>query len=227
MTDQPDFSDDASLFAWVRKTLYVPVVCDVLDSLGFRHQAMHQRLRPLDPENAIMVGRARTFRWMDTDHVPESDPYGLEIEAMDALQPGDVVVHSTDPAGTNAPWGELMSTVAKRNGATGCICDSNIRDCRRIQALGFPVFYAGIRPLDSLGRGQLMAYDVPVRCGDVRVSPGDLIFSDFDGIVVIPKAEEKRVLTAAFEKVTKEDHTRQDLLKGDTLRQVYDRYGVL
>ena len=227
MTPLPHFPDDTARFAWIREHLYVPVVCDVLDTLGHRDRAMHQRLRPLDPEHCVIVGRARTFRWMETDYVIEEDPYGLEIEVMDSLRPGDVAVHSTDHAGTNAPWGELMSTVAQRNGAVGCICDSSIRDCRRIIALGFPVFYAGIRPLDSMGRGKVMAYDVPVRCGGVLVRPGELVFADFDGVVVIPREVEDTALAGAFEKATKENQSRHDLFKGDTLRSVYDRFGVL
>ncbi len=227
MKTPSEFTSDAERFAWIREHLYVPAICDVLDALGCRDRAMHQRLRPLDPANCVIVGRARTFRWMDTDYVQEEDPYGLEIAAMDSLGPGDVAVHSTDAAGTNAPWGELMSTVAKRNGASGCICDSNIRDCVRIIAMRFPVFYAGIRPLDSMGRGKVMAYDVPVRCGDVLVQPGELVYADFDGVVVVPRALEAEALERAYEKAAKENVSRRDLLKGDSLRAVFDRYGVL
>jgi 4-hydroxy-4-methyl-2-oxoglutarate aldolase len=215
------------LFARIRDNLYVAAVCDILDSLKYTKQAMHQRLRPLDGENCTIVGRARTFRWMETDYVVEEDPYGLEIEAMDSLQAGDVAVHSTDSSLTNAPWGELMSTLAKRNGATGCICDGLIRDCKKIMKMGFPVFHAGIRPLDSKGRGRVMAYDVPVRCGDVLVHPGDLIFSDFDGVVVIPHQIEEKVIKLAAEKVGKENDSRRELLKGRTLRDVFNEYGVL
>src|SRR5688500_13287536 len=218
---------DPAYFAWIAEHLYVPAVCDVLDDLGHRHQAMHQRLRPLDGDNCVIVGRAKTFRWMETDYVVEDDPYGLEIDAMDSIQPGDVIVHSTDPALTNAPWGELMSTLAKRNGAAGCICDSLIRDCKRIMKMQFPVFHAGIRPLDSKGRGRVMAIDVPVRCGDVLVRPGDVIFADFDGVVVIPKQVEDEVLRRAAEKAGKESDTRRELLGGRLLREVFDRYGVL
>jgi 4-hydroxy-4-methyl-2-oxoglutarate aldolase len=218
---------DRERFQWIREHLYVPAVCDILDSLGHRQQAMHQRLRPLDPANCTIIGRARTFRWMEADYVIEEDPYGLEIEAMDSLKAGDVVVHSTDHAGTNAPWGELMSTVAKRNGAAGCICDSQIRDCRRIIAIGFPIFYQGIRPLDSMGRARVMAYDVPVRCGDVLVHPGELVYSDFDGVVVVPKAVEEEVLRLAAEKVGKENSSRQELIKGRSLRDVYNQFRVL
>jgi 4-hydroxy-4-methyl-2-oxoglutarate aldolase len=220
------FLNDTEKFKWIKENLYVAIVCDVLDVLGYRNCAMHERLRPLDPDNCIIVGRARTLRWMETDYI-EEDAYDLEIEAVDSLKQHDVVIHSTDFACTNAPWGELMSTIAKRNGAVGSICDSMIRDCLKIIKIGFPLFYKGIRPVDSLGRGRVMAYDVPVRCGGVVVNPGELVFADFDGVVVVPRHIEDRVLELAFEKGYKENKSRMDLLKGDSLRTVYDRYGVL
>jgi 4-hydroxy-4-methyl-2-oxoglutarate aldolase len=214
-------------FAWIRQNLYVAAVCDVLDTLGYREQAMHQRIRPLDPKHCTIVGRARTARWMEVDYVEEQDPYGAEIEFIDSLRPGDVAVHSTDHGGTNAPWGELMSTVAKLHGVTGCICDSMVRDCEKIIALQFPVFSQGIRPLDSMGRGKVMAYDVPIRCGGVLVQPGDLVFADFDGVVIVPAGLEEQVFERAAEKVDKETTSRKELLEGKTLREVFDKYGVL
>lgn len=220
---------DQEIFTFVSTQLTVPAVCDILDRLGYRHQAMHQRLRPLLPdiERCGFVGRARTVRWMDVDYIVEDDPYGLEIDLVDSLRPGDVIVHSTDTSGTNAPWGELLSTVAKRNGAVGCVCDSQIRDCVRIIQMGFPVYYAGIRPLDSMGRARVMAYDVPVRCGEVLVRPGELIYADYDGIVVIPREVEDQALKLAREKVGAESVTRQELLAGRSLREVYNKYHVL
>jgi len=111
MREEPVFASDQETYAFIKDNLYVAAVCDMLDSLGYRNQAMHHRLRPLLPDvrNCGFVGRARTVRWMETDYVVESDPYGLEIDLMDSLTPGDVVVHSTDFSGTNAPWGELMT----------------------------------------------------------------------------------------------------------------------
>jgi regulator of RNase E activity RraA len=169
------FESDKEIRDFIREHLYVAAVCDILDLLGHREQTMHQRLRPLLPDirTCGFAGRARTVRWMEVDYVVGDDPYGLEIEVVDDLRPGDVIVHSTDYAGTNAPWGELLSTVALGNGAAGCVCDSQIRDCVRIIEMGFPVYCAGIRPLDSMGRGRVMAYDVPVRCGEVLVHPGE------------------------------------------------------
>jgi len=218
---------DRALFEYIRSNLYVAAVCDVLDQLGFRNQAMHQRLRPLDGDCCIFVGRARTIQWMQTEYIVAEDPYGLEIDVMDSLREGDVVIHSTDFSGTNAPWGELMTTLARRNGAAGCVCDSQIRDCVHIKRMGFPVFCSGIRPLDSKGRARVAAFDVPVKCGEVLVNSGDLVFADFDGVVVIPQEAEKDAFKLAQEKAGAENLTRKELLEGKTLREVFDKYKVL
>jgi len=213
----------------IKQHIYVAAICDILDELGYRKQAMHQRLRPLLPDmrNCGFIGRARTFEWKEVDYVDEENPYGLEIEAMDSLKEGDVVVHSTDYNGTNAPWGELMSTMAKRKRVAGCVCDSQVRDCIKIIEMDFPVYYAGIRPLDSKGRGLVVAYDVPVMCGEVLVNPGDLVFADFDGIVVIPQLIENEVIEKAKVKIGAENMSRAELLDGKSLREVYDKYRVL
>lgn len=226
---ESDRAEEQALLAFVRNRLHVAAVCDILDELGYRHQAMHQRLRPLLPDihRCGFVGRARTLRWMETDYVVEEDPYGLEIEFMDSLESDDVVVHSSDYGGTNAPWGELMTSIARRKGAVGCVCDSQIRDTVQIIEMGFPVYYAGIRPLDSKGRARVMAMDVPVRCGEVLVNPGDLIFADHDGIVVIPRAVAAQTVHLAQEKMEKENQSRADLLNGKSLREVFNTYGVL
>lgn len=223
------FDSDQEIFSFIKNNLYVPAVGDILDSLGYRHQAMHPRLRPLLPDirNCGLVGRARTVRWMETDYVVEEDPYGGEIDVVDSLKPGDVIVHSTDYSGTIAPWGELMSTVSKRNGCVGCVCDSMIRDCVRIIDMGFPVYYTAIGTLDSKGRARVQAYDVPIRCGEVLVNSGDVIYGDYDGIVVIPTAVLNDVLTLALEKVGKENLTRDALIAGKSLREVYNTYHVL
>jgi 4-hydroxy-4-methyl-2-oxoglutarate aldolase len=223
------YKNDADLFLFIKEHLYVASVCDILDEMGYRNQAMHQRLRPLLPNinNCGCIGRARTFHWIETDGVEEENPYGLEIEAMDSLEAGDVVVHSTDEYGKNAPWGELMSTIAKRKGVAGCVCDSQVRDCVKIIEMNFPVYYTGIRPLDSKGRGLMVGYDTSVQCGEVEVNSGDLIYADFDGIVVVPRAIELEVLHRAREKVERENHSRRELLEGKTLREVYDKYKSL
>jgi 4-hydroxy-4-methyl-2-oxoglutarate aldolase len=218
-------SGDTELFQRIEKELYSPVISDSLDSLGYRDNAMSHRIRPLR-DDFVFAGRARTVSWIDV-FVPDPNPYQVEIEFMDKLRPGDVVVTNTDATLRNAPWGELMSTAAKARGARAAVIDSCVRDVKKIFALNFPVFAAAIAPLDSNGRGRVIDYDIPVRCGGVLVSSGDLIVGDYDGIVVVPKSVEKQVLDIAFDKVEKENTTRHELMQGKLLKQVYDKYGVL
>jgi len=219
------FSSGNEKFALMKEKLYTAVVSDVLDSVGFRHQAMRHDIRPLHPD-FVVVGRARTAYWIE-EYKVRDNPYLNEIEMIDSLRPGDVSVHSTDLTWNIAPWGELLSTASKMRGSTGAIVDACTRDVKRIIEMGFPVFTRAIRPLESQGRGYIEAYDVPIKCGDVTVKPGEIVFGDYDGIVVIPREAEDGVLSKALEKVTGENNTRQELLEGKLLADVYKKYGIL
>lgn len=223
-----DRLQDASpieLCGFAETHLYTAVVSDSLDQLGARSQAMREYLRPVHP-HCTFAGWARTVSCSDVYHVPP-DPYSVEIEAVDSLLPGEVAVVGTQKSVRNAPWGELLSTAARARGARGAVVDGLIRDVRKIEELGFPVFAAGIKPVDSNGRGIVTAYNVPVECGDVIVHPGDFVFADFDGVVVVPKGMVTNVLRLAADKVLRENSSRRELMNGAYLRDVFDRFGVL
>src|ERR1700688_4692985 len=189
---------DLALCECAEKNLYTAVVSDAMDQLGVRHQAMREYLRPLYPA-CRMAGWARTISCSDLYHTPP-DPYGIEIEAVDSLLPGEVAVVGTQKSIRNAPWGELLSTASRARGARGAVVDGLIRDVRKIEELGFPVFATGIKPVDSMGRGMVTAYNVPVECGEVMVHAGDFVFADFDGVVVVPAAMVREVIDLAVDK---------------------------
>jgi 4-hydroxy-4-methyl-2-oxoglutarate aldolase len=214
--------------AEVKSTLYTAVLSDVLDEFGFREQAMRPFIRPLD-ETTVLFGRARTGLYMATYQVAEGEnPYEVEIALVDDLKPGDVAILACGgPTERIAPWGELLSTASKCRGAEGCITDGLVRDIKHIRQMGFPVFHGGIGPLDTKGRARMVEMDTPVECGGVLVHSGDLVFGDIDGVVVIPEAQAAAVLARAFEKVKAENTTRDELLQGLLLRDVYERHGVL
>lgn len=216
---------DIAICEFVERTLYTAVVSDSLDQLGFRNQAMREYLRPVH-KHCKFAGWARTISCSDVYHVLD-DPYAMEIEAVDSLLPGEVAVVGTQKSQRNAPWGELLSTASKVRGARGAVVDGLIRDIEKIEDLGFPVFAAGIKPVDSMGRGIVTAYNVPVECGEVLVQPGDLIFADYDGVVAIPGAIVKEVTALATDKVQREDGSRAELMAGGYLRDVFRKYGVL
>jgi regulator of RNase E activity RraA len=208
--------------------LYTAVLSDVLDSLGCPNQAMRPFVRPLD-ETRVLFGRARTGLYMNTYQVPrDRNPYELEMALVDDLKPGDVAVLSCGgPTERIAPWGELLTTAAQCRGAAGCVTDGLVRDIRRIRAMEFSVFHGGIGPLDTKGRAEMVATDVPVMCAGVRIELGDLIFGDADGVVVLPQPVAVAAIAAALAKVSSEDSTRAALLEGKSLREVYAKFGVL
>lgn len=215
------------LIASVRERLFTAVLSDVLDAAGRRSQAMRPGVRPLD-DSLVMVGRARTGLYADVYHVvPGENPYELEIALVDDLAPDEIVVLAAGTSGRIAPWGELLSTACRARGAAGCVTDGLVRDVRAIRALRFPVFAGGIGPLDTKGRGKVVAIDVPIECGAVAVRSGDLVFGDADGVVVIPREVEGEILRAAFEKVAGEDRTRAALERGEKLADVFARHGIL
>jgi regulator of RNase E activity RraA len=211
----------------IRTRLFAAVLSDSLDQAGLMRQALPARIRPLD-EASVMVGRARTAAFMEVYAVtPGENPYELEIALVDSLKPDEIPVFACSNPARVAPWGELLSTASRVRGAAGALMDGCVRDIKAIKAMGFPVFHGGIAPLDSKGRGRIMAIDVPIECAGVPVVPGDLIFGDADGVVVIPRAHEEEVLRLAFEKVSGERNTLLDLQAGHSLGEVFARYGIL
>lgn len=223
--DTLETADRLELCEFAEAHLYTAVVSDSLDQMGVRSQAMREHLRPLHGK-CTFAGWARTISCSDIYHTP-ADSYSVEIEAVDSLLPGEVAVVGTQKSVRNAPWGELLSTAARARGARGAVVDGLVRDVRKIEELGFPVFATGIKPVDSNGRGIVTAYNVPVECGEVVVAPGDFVFADFDGVVVVPKGIVVDVLRLAADKVARENSSRAELMNGAYLRDVFDRYGVL
>jgi regulator of RNase E activity RraA len=203
--------------------LYPAVVSDVLDRMGYRQQAMAPHIRPLFPE-ARLCGAAVPVLAVPAYSVPETDPYKMELEAVDRLGPGDVMVVSRIDGSF---WGELLSTAARYRGARGIVVDGYTRDSLAIIRMGFPTFVRGIHIADSLGRLEVAAYDVPIVCGGVRVSPGDLVLADFDGVVVVPGEAAEEAIRRAEEKVSGENKVREHLSQGMPVSEAFRRFGVI
>ena len=205
--------------------LYAAVISDVLDAAGYRDQVLDARITHHAGRD-VLVGRAATILAGEEVKL-QGDPYALQIEAIDALEDGEVVVATTHDSQSAAFWGELFSTAAVARGARGLVLDGLMRDRRKVDEIGFPVFATGARPVDSMGRLTVYAHSVPVRCGGVTVRPGDLVFAEPDGIVVVPAGMEEEIVNAALEKVDKEDLVRDELAHGASLAEAWARHRVL
>jgi len=204
------------------------ILSDVMDSLGLVRRAMKPFVRPVD-DGKVLAGRARTGLYMPAYGVRDGEnPYEVEIALVDDLRAQEVIVLACNgPTERIAPWGELLSTAAMARSAAGCVTDGLVRDVRQIRAMGFPVFHGGIGPLDTKGRARMVERDVPVECAGVAIEPGDIVFGDIDGVVVVPRAHEDAVLEKAIAKVLGENNTRDALRSGEPLATVFQRFGIL
>ena len=205
--------------------LYPAVVADCLDRLGVRTQVLEPHIRPLYA-GAKVAGYAATVHCVDVDAVPEdrADWYRGEMSAVDSLQPGDVMVVSTC---RGSYWGELLATASRYRGARGLVADAYTRDTLALMEMQFPTFAAGIHCADSLGRIDVDAVGVPIRCGGVEISPGDLVLGDNDGVVAIPASLGAEVIGLAEEKVSGEDLVRAKLAEGMPVSEAFRTYGVI
>ena len=205
--------------------LYVAVVADILDELGEKDFCLSGDLRPMK-NSGKFLGYARTLYAVDVFAVPEK-PYQKDLEFLDSLEPGDVVVTTVNGNNHNGYIGELLSTACMARGARGCVLDGNARDLAFIDLEAFPIYCRGTNPLDSKGRVDAVSADEPMVCGGVLVRPGDLIFADEDGIVRIPAKLIDKVIPMAAQKVQGENTVREELMKGASVKATFDKYGIL
>jgi len=215
---------DLSLLGRLEK-LYPAVVSDCLDRIGYRQQVMRPHIRPLYPE-ARMAGFAMTVHCIEVNSLPanEDDYYKGELQAVDSLRTGDVMVVSTCDG---SYWGELLATASRYRGAVGIVADAYTRDTERLIEMQFPTFVSGISACDSLGRIDIDHVQVPVECGGVTVKPEDLLLADFDGVVVVPSEVAEDAITRAEEKVSGEDLVREKLAEGMPVWEAFRTYGVI
>lgn len=215
---------DSELFQQMRTHLFTAIIGDVLDLHGYHNQFLMPECRPLQPD-MVVCGRAMTVLEKDVSDA-SLPPFGLMFKALDSLQQDEVYL-AAGVSPQYALWGELMSTAARARGAAGAVLAGFTRDSHAIVAMDFPVFCYGSYAQDQRGRGHVVDFRIPLDINGVRVEPGDIIFGDIDGVVVLPQTVEKEVIAKALEQVKKEKTARKLLQDGDSAEKVFWETGVL
>lgn len=210
----------------MRQSLTSAVVSDALDGLGHRRHSPLITLRPMTVCHRVLVGRCRTTLWADMAHA-DPKPYELELQAVDACQPDDVLICAANGSNRSGIWGELLSTAARNRGCVGAIVDGMVRDVRQMTKMDFAVWALGTNLLDSLHRQRVIDVDVPIEIGGIEFCPGDLVIADVDGVVVVPQKLEVEAIRRAWEKVHAENVTRDAIRSGMLATEAYRKYGVL
>ena len=226
------WQNDEELFTLIESELFVAVIGDILDKLDLRHQFLPPDIRPIRDDMQVL-GRAMTVLTVDypgenVDGQTEWSkmPFGLLFRALDDLKPNEVYLCSGGSP-DYAVWGELMATRAMHLGARGAVLNGYSRDTVGVLELNFPTFSYGGYSQDSGSRSRVMDYRIPLEIGRASVRPGDLIFGDRDGVLVIPKDAEEDVFSLALEKARTEDLVKVAIENGMSAEQAFKTYGVL
>ncbi len=215
---------DETLFHAMRETLYSPAIGDILDVLGLWHQFLPQTIQPLRTEEVI-VGRAMPVQIADA-WGRQGAPFGRMTEALDQIQPHEIYI-ATGGSMNCAAWGEIMTATARTRKGAGAIIDGFHRDTPRVMEQEWPVFSRGRFAQDAGVRSKVVDFRCPVEIGGVAIQPGDLVFGDLDGVVVIPQAVEKEVFERALEKARAEKVVRKDIEGGLSSTEAFRKYGIL
>ena len=220
----PEWTTDHELCALCTRELYAPVVGDILDDLGFPHQFLPQSIQPMREEMKL-AGRAMPVVMIDV-FGKQKKPFGLLTEALDQLQPGEIYLASGGEMRC-AYWGEILTATAKKRGAVGAVINGFHRDTPKVLEQNWPVFSRGRFAQDSAVRTQVVDFRCPIEVGQVSVQPGDLIFGDLDGVVVVPKKVEAEVIERALAKARGEKLVRKEIENGMSSTAAFKKYGIL
>lgn len=213
--------------------LFTALVGDVMDKLGYLHQFLPAGLKPVDSKS-IIFGKAMPV--VEADVFGEQSkkshnsfinkPFGIMFEALDSLEEDEVYI-CTGSSLRYALWGGLMSTRAMKLKASGAVVDGYSRDTNEVLKLGFPVFSMGTYAQDQGPRGKVIDYRVPIEIGNVRINPGDIIYGDLDGVVVVPQEIQDEVFEKALEKSRGEKLVLKALQEGMSTVDAFEKFGIM
>ena len=219
-----EWKNDEELFALIDSSLYTPVIGDILDTMGLWRQFLPQPIRPIR-EHMRLAGRAMPVQNADSAG-PQKQPFGRLTEALDQVQPGEVYL-ATGGSMNCAAWGEILTATARTRGGAGAVLDGFHRDTRRVLEQNWPVFSRGAWAQDAGVRSSVIDYRCPIEIGGVRVRPGDLVFGDIDGVLVIPSEVEAEAIARALEKARGEKVVRREIEAGASSTETFRKHGIL
>lgn len=226
------WKDDDELFAMVKEKLFVALVGDTLDKLGYHHQFLSPGLKPIQ-NKMVIIGRAMPV--LEADFFADkaqgnaeitNTPFGLMFKALDDLKKNEVYI-CAGSSHRYALWGGLMSTRAMQCGAAGAVVHGFHRDSNEIERLGFPVASFGSYAQDQGVRGKVLDWRIPIEVDGIRVSDGDVIFGDRDGVLVIPAEVVDEAFSGAFEKAKGENKVLKALKSGMTTVNAFEKFGIM
>jgi len=219
----PTWKNEDEMFALMKEKLYTPVVGDILDAMGYYHQFLPQKIQPMKEEMKL-AGKAMTVLMIDVFE-EQKKPFGLLTEALDQLEKNEIYIAV---GGTRrcAYWGEMLTATAKTRGAVGAVVDGWHRDTPQVLEQNWPVFSCGRWAQDSSVRTRVVDFRCRIEIGAVTIMPGDIVFGDIDGVLIIPKQIADEVIEKSLEKAAGEKVVRKAIEDGMTATEAFKKFGI-
>lgn len=228
MDTQPSSNgNDIELICERYRRCYAGLVYDILEHMGYPNQALSHELMPIEPQMKL-AGPAFTVKGTTSTEKNEA-VRARRLEMIRQMKRPCIEVRDRGTPYPVAIYGELSAASAAAYGATGALVDGGIRDSGKLIEAGFPVFARYRCPIEAFGRWAVQDYQVPILVSGelvdtVRVCPGDFIFGDLDGAVVIPQALTLEVLIECERVMGLEDCAREEFARGEDPVGVFERY---
>jgi regulator of RNase E activity RraA len=213
------------------RRLDTSIVSDVLDEAGYPDHAIHRSVALLDGKQKL-AGAAQCFRngtLVKLPQAPASRPKPSRAEMENKAAAGVVVVLATGGYEGGAMFGGLLAKKLKEKSSAGILTDGLVRDANEIIDMEFPLAAAGLTPVNSGRRAELVEANAPVPMplqggGTITINPGDYILGDRDGIIVIPQQHVEAVIGMAEELINKETLIQRDMESGLSREEAFKRH---
>jgi regulator of RNase E activity RraA len=203
--------------------LYTGAIADMLDKNGYRHQVLPFSITPCTVAQRV-AGLAFTGQGYPCADIKHDDT-NMRLRMLESLTLGTVSVWACGGSTECAHWGEIMSAAVHQRGCTGAVVDGGVRDVDFINAMKFPVFAKFKCSASSIGRWDIVDCQLTIKIGNTVIQPGDFVFGDIDGVVIVPQNITLDVLVAAEGVFERESGMRQELRRGVSVTQAYEKYG--
>lgn len=227
------WKSDKELFNIAKGELFTALVGNILDKLGYQHQFLAPAIKPVR-KDMVVIGRAMTVLEADVfgESLADSNnplmekPFGLIFEALNSLKANEVYI-CTGSSSPYALWGGLMSTRAIKLNAAGAVVNGYSRDTNKLANLNFPTFSTSTYAQDQGSRSKVIDYGIAIETNSIRVNPGDIVYGDRDGVLIIPKEIEKEAFEGAIEKARGEQLVKKALEGGMSTVDAFKKFGIM
>ena len=207
--------------------LYTGLVYDACEHFKIPGRAMDAGIYPLVPSMQV-AGPAFTVHCVATPSLDE-DLHNVRLGMLKSMTSGCIQIRDTQNCRSCGQFGEISATAAKAAGCAGAVIDGSTRDSNFLINMGFPTFCRFRSPVEAFGRFMAVEYQIPIFVngidGQLPVYPGDYVFGDNDGVVIVPREHTLRVLELAEEWCQTEGKSRQAMAAGKDPFEVYAELG--